>query len=393
MPFKKLDEVEFNFIWVGGNKMPDNQVDNLINFVLQSRVDPTTILMWVDNKATYEVLVAQLQAHIKLKNAEIDGYNAINKKSVPHISFKDQLKNLRFKTIGVEELEIPPTLDEFIEKTRVAKLWAGLSDVYRLLILSRKYKEKEPHIRFYVEADNMMKPALWSFFKGHEVAATCYKTFGKYKKVFAPTSFRSDLLLLDITSEQGIGFAANIRTNLLKIVDNPVLKIYFAELLENAIKNDGLEEEDILGTYGMFIGALFRMHFLLPNKNTLYGFKDIIVPIETISELYGPITRSEGRSWLNSSKQLAPLEGGMLKNLIRLKICEISDQFGLATQETLEEIGIDSKEDLWGLTEMMLRLNSLNLNHALPQWFLDARNNENVQKPSEKAGATPKPGF
>lgn len=371
MPFEKLSEVEFNFIWVGGGNMPDDQADNLINFVLQSHLEHTSIMVWVDNEATYKVIAAQLQAQIKRKNKEIDEYNIINKRSIPHISFKEQLKNLKFKIISPAELGIPQMLNEFIEKTRAAKLWAGLSDIYRLLILSRKHKENEPHARFYVEADNRMMPELWSSFKYKEVAATGYKKFGN-STVFAPTGFRTDLLLLDITSEQGISFAANIRNNLLKLVaEDPVLKIYFELLLVNAIKNHGLAEEDVLGSYGMIITALFRMQFMQPNEDTIYGFKDIIVAIESISKLFGPLSKiiTEDHSWLDPNKQLAPLEAGMLYKLIMFRIGELSDlPDGVVTQKNLEEIGADSKEHLLNATAGKL----YEAYREIPQWFLDA---------------------
>lgn len=393
MPFKKLSEVEFNFIWVGGGRMPDDQADNLINFVLQSNREPTSIIVWVDNKTTYEVLVAQLQTHVKRKNKEIDQYNAENKKSIPHIAFKEQLKNLKFKIISPTELEIPPALIEFIEKTRDAKLWSGLGDIYKLLILSRKYKEEEPHARFYIEADNKMDPELWDFFKDKEVAATCYKKFGR-NAVFTPSSFRVDLLLLDITSEQGVAFAANIRTNLLKLLaDDPVIKIYFDVLLTNAIKNHGLAEADVLGTYGVIVTALFRMQFMQPKEDTNYGFKDIIVAIESISKLFGPLSNiiTEGRSWLDPSKKLAPLEAGMLYKLIMLRISEISDRFGIATQKFLEDVGASSRDNLWAAAEKILKDEYGKKGQPLPQWFIDARNEE-VKISGKKFGTTQRLG-
>lgn len=347
MPFKNLSEVEFDFIWVGGGRMPEDQANNLIEFVLMTHHEPTCVIVWVDNKITYAAITAQLQEHLKRKNTEIDEYNAIKKTSIKHLRFKEQLKNLKFKIITPSELEIPPILEEFIEKTRIAKLWSGLGDIYKLLIQSRKHTIGEPHVRIYVEADNRMLRELWNFFKDKAIAVTGYQHLKKGLPLFTPATFKVDLLLLDITSKQGTEFAANIRTNLVKILAlTPALKANFEILLENAIKNDGLAEEDVLGSYGMLITTLFRMQFLQPTPDNLYGFKDYIIFIEHIAKLFGPISpmRQEGRSWLNPLKQLAPIDSGKLHKMIIEQMREICDPLNIEEQHLLTTLGI-TKQD------------------------------------------------
>jgi hypothetical protein len=378
MPFKTLNEVEFNFIWVGGNRMPDDQAENLLQFVAGLNQYQAKCQVWVDNKKTYSTLVAQFQERIAKINANIEDMRTkglLKGRTVILLTFKNQLKNLSFTVIDHKALDIPTELNSIIENTRAAKLWGGMSDIYRLLILSRKHKAGEAHVRIYIEADNRMQLNLWQHFNSKAVSAVYEESASKY--LFAPATFRVDLLLLDITAEQGQAFAASIRPNLVKmLVSDLVLKLYFAALLQGALENEGLYEDDVLGSYGSLTCALFRLHFMTADPATIYGFKDLLLARERVKTLYGPLsnTNRQGLSWLDKSKEYEPLYAGALQKLTLLRICEISDVAELTTEYTIRVLfSMVSKQQFMGqVTEYLKRFCEIT-KQPIPEWFIQSQ--------------------
>lgn len=388
MPFKNLSELEFNFIWVGGNPMPDDQLMNLFNFVGEHIASQAKIRVWVDNEATYKIVANQLKSIIDAINADYKekASKGLIRGFIP-LTFKNQLKNLSFAVISHTNLEIPEDLHETIEKTRAAKLWGGLSDIYRLLILSRKYKAGEPHVRFYVEADNRMVPDLWNNFKSQSVGAVYLSAGIPSHFVFGPAMFRTDLLLLDISTDQGLAFAASIRPNFVKIFcKEPLLKLCFDALQRDAIAKKGLAEEDVLCSYGMLITTLFRMHFMTEDAKTDYGYRDILVDHATLKNSHLPISGKQALSWLDKSKDYEFLYSGCLKRTIALLMNELNDLSGLVVQYALRYyVGVESKKDFEEQIESIMVARCKINDEPLPEWFSEIQKSFR-ERPPRKFG-------
>lgn len=382
MPFEDLKEVEFNFIWVGG-EMPTSQLENLMVFS-RDNGNPK-INVWVDTKDTYNALVKQMQVQLKTINSARKQVNQLP------LKFKERFSKISFQLINNDALGIPLEVATIIDKCREAKLWACMSDIYRLFILSRKPDPKATeHARVYVEADNIMLKNLWEKFHKRDVAAVYSDNFDPDHKIFPPEQFRTDLLLLDITSPNGQKFAASIRPNFIKLFTDPILKIYFNTLLEHAKKQGGLAENDVLGSSGTLVTALFRLHFMKIDE-PLLGFKEILLATSSLNNTLMALPNMDTgninfRSWLDPKNKYTLAEDGYLFPLLVLRIAEITDPSGNMLKNYCMIFGADQSKYFDSFESAILR------HQQLPEWLIkakDCHNQEINSKSSAKVKNSP----
>lgn len=359
MPFNDMQELEFNFKWVGG-EMPPDQVNSLMEFSRDNK-NPK-IIVWVDNEQTQKKLIAQM----KPKRSTVT------------------LSNVSFKIIQHDEIIIPKPIQELIEKCRSAKLWASMSDIYRLFILARKRStDQTEHVRLYVEADNIMPSRLWSNFQEHEIAAIYNDDLHR----FALDKFRTDLLLLDTTSEKGTQFMLSLRPNFVKLITDPLLAKYLSVLLEEANKRTatgprGLAECDVLASTGALVSALFRMCFSDPNAPPKYGFQDILVGLSRVKKdvSFGSVA---SRSWINADKT-PEIAFGALFRLILLRIAELTDPSGIMLKEAEEELQV-GEEYFRACKDSILHYGGPG---SVPLWLTEAEDlHKSLTTPVEKTTA------
>ncbi len=352
MPFNSPSEIELNFIWLGGKEMPAIDMQNLLKIMAEN--PEVSINIWVDSKETYNAISKQMSTF----------KSTVEKKTNKKISYA----NLSFKQISKAGLQIPDEIDELLIATIDAQLWAAASDIYRVLILTRK-DEKSKHARFYYEADNKMSPKLFDFFANRDAAGTALSS-NNGMALFSPQHIRQDMFYIDVTSKNGSVFAQNMRQHLITYLCDPIMQVYFKELLHNA-KNGGLNAEDVMCSYGMIVQSMFRMNFMTDNPSKLYSLADHIVPMESIRELIGPVDYTKAQSWATPGKR--PIDDGILDLCIFVRMAELSDKSGEILKFFFAFASHKFGTRIYSKQEFMAAVNDaltkLYKDKPLPAWF------------------------
>jgi hypothetical protein len=371
MPFKTNNELELNFIWLG-NPMPPLQLNNLVNILLKN--PQVQINIWVDSEATWNDFKKNIAPIV-------NNFVSHNK----NITKQDIYKNLCPQMLTPVSMQLPKELEKLLEVFKNAKLWATISDIARLLILSRKVdpKAKARHARVYVEADNEMLPEFWQkAFQSKDVAAIYVESIDG-EKLFPPQAIRGDCIFIDVDSPQGEAFAANIRKHLLTIFNDPMMAGYIKALKDHAEQIGGLHSSEVMETFGMLFQAILRMQFMTTEKETLFGMKDILIPKSSVKGLikhgyFGVVEHS----WVQVDKP--KLMRGMVRDLFSLRLAEISDPSGIIVAKMLVEAQrkfprntISNKKDYLDLVQMVLEGEC---DGVLPEWFITTINLQSDSK-------------
>lgn len=208
---------EFNFIWVGPKSMPPEQLANLDQIHLNH---PTAkINIWV----MPEMLHADLQTHFQAQ-----GYETLD---------IDQLFNNG----------TTPATDEIVKLCKDAGIWAGISDISRLLILTRPLQPGQPTQRFYMEADNEYPLDL------EEVIQN--RGFVLHRQ--ANGQFRTDSFYINLDNEYGQWVKKGLRTHLELLLNDCVIGEEYKKLIGYK-KTVGLSHLDITLTFGEICLAVLR---------------------------------------------------------------------------------------------------------------------------------------
>jgi hypothetical protein len=208
---------EFNFIWAGPKSMPPEQLANLDQTHLNH---PTAkINIWV----MPEVLHVDLQAHFQAQGYEM---------------------------LDIDQLfyhGTTPATDEIFKLAKQAGIWAGISDISRLLILTRPQQPGQPTQRFYMEADNEYPLDLEDVIQNRGFVLHIQKN----------GQFRTDSFYIDLEHEYGIWLKKGLRTHLELFFTDPIINEDYKKLIGYKT-NVGLSHMDITLTFGEICHAILR---------------------------------------------------------------------------------------------------------------------------------------
>lgn len=119
---------ELNFIWVGPNKMPDDQLFNL--GIIKDLSRDAVVRIWITSD-----MHPELKSHLESKGYILEDISQL-----------------------LDRDAYPITAD-FVDALRDATLPSGLGDILKFLILTRNKNQNLPTKRFYLEADNNYRAA------------------------------------------------------------------------------------------------------------------------------------------------------------------------------------------------------------------------------------------
>lgn len=229
-----LYSYELNFIWVGPKPMPSSQVENL--------------------QRMYDKYPKSVRFHFWVTEEIID----------------PELKAF-FSSVGtvndIEEILDPAIMPEscfFMHQLQQHELWASLSDVLRLLVITRPIEKDGLYKRFYLEADNdYLQVVNGSADGGNKdierlAAITNGRGFAFHMlNECGDNDVRdqTDSFFIDLNDPVGQWFKKGLRTHLEMIFCDPIIKATFAEWLKYS---SALSFTDVTYSTGLITSVLLR---------------------------------------------------------------------------------------------------------------------------------------
>lgn len=276
---------EINIIWLGPNVMPEQQLNNLDK--IAKDLIGNHINIWI----TPDLIDASLKERWESKGYCLQDISSLSSPS----------QN--------------PNTHRIINLLKANKIWSGLGDILKFLILSRPLVKDCFGKRFYIEPDNNYHIGVnESIYLENVIKDRTFVYHLGYTGGIRCDSFYLDVNPVDNSCEENKFAGLILQKRLATALELFLGDYHISRSLEKFIKQQKKSEKEILYTFGEIPGFLL-LRTLAPSFTSTHQFSE---------RWFSFPSQFESRSWLNSDvKNVDNRDTSIEAKIIYLRIYQL----------------------------------------------------------------------